>query len=242
MKRIIFLLVAIMFAVTAQAVDVVGQRYIDQMVHGGNTSIKQAARSMYNGSEKDTDVLDVAAEVLLQKYPTATGNQDIDTLAWLAKALGKSQNNRYHNTLKEVADSNAHRKLRKYAQQALSQVEGSKVPQYTKGKVNLAALRKNNKTKTAKAKKSSSTGKASISVIRVGMSMSEVYDLIGQPTGTTSHQTGKAWIPFNVTANDVARTIAAYKGQGRVIFSHSGHAANSRVLEVIIDPSETGYP
>lgn len=239
MKRIIFLFIVAVFAATAQAVDVVGQRYIDQMIHGGNTSIKQAAKSMYNGSEKDTEVLDVAAEVLLQQYPTA-GNQDIDTLAWLAKALGRSQNNRYHNTLKEVADSNANSKLRKYAQQALDQVAGNRVAQYTKGKVNLDALRKGNKTITTKA--NSTMSKANISVIRVGMSMPEVYDLIGQPTGTSSHQTGKAWIPFNVTAKDVARTIAAYKSQGRVIFSHSGHMSNSRVLEVIIDPKESGYP
>ncbi|MFA7555518.1 MAG: hypothetical protein WCY88_14815 [Spongiibacteraceae bacterium] len=247
MKHLIFATLLAMFAITVQAADVVGQRYIDQMTRGGNVSIKQAAQSIYNGGERDTEVLDVAAEILLQKYPKAV-DRDIDTLSWLAKALGSSQNNRYYNTLKEVADSNVHRKLRKYARQALDQVEGSSAAQYTKGSVDLAALRKGGAKSKAVSKKStqanssSSTAKATIDDIRVGMSMEEVYALIGQPTGTSTYQTGKAWVPFNFGAKDVARSVAAYKGQGRIIFSHSGFAASSRVLEVVIDPEETGYP
>ena len=85
-------------------------------------------------------------------------------------------------------------------------------------------------------------GNENLDIIREGMSMEEVYALIGQPTATTTYQTGKAWIPFNFGAKDLARTVLLYKGQGRVVCSHDGYSSTSRVLEVIIDPQESGYP
>jgi hypothetical protein len=72
--------------------------------------------------------------------------------------------------------------------------------------------------------------------------MQEVYDLIGHPTATTTHQTGKAWNPFNYGAKDLARTVLLYKGQGRIECSHDGYSSASRVVEIIINPDETGYP
>lgn len=245
MKQLIMLLVMSVFITTAQAADVVGQRYINQLTRGGSVSIKQAAQSIYNTGERDTEVLDVAAEVLLQRYPMA-GSSDIDSLAWVCRALGNSRNSRYYSTLKEVVESDAHRKLRKYAKKALKEVKRSDAEQYRKGSVDYAKLRKNGAKASAKkaaAKpKASGSGKNSIDIVREGMSMQEVYDLIGQPTATTAHQTGKAWIPFNFAAKDIARTILLYKGQGRVVCSHDGYSSTSRVLEVIVDPGETGYP
>jgi len=247
MKRFILMAIVglVVTAVWAGDIDVVDQRYIDQMTRGGNVSIKQAAQSIYNTGEKDPEVLDVAAEVLLQRYPTA-GRSDIDTLAWLCRALGNSGNGRYHATLKEVVDSSTDKKLRKYASNALKEVGDSGQQQYVKGSVDVAALRNSGQTvatvkaKPATAKKSSET--QGLDIIVVGMSMQEVHDLVGQPTATTTHQTGKAWIPFNYGAKDLARTLLLYKGQGRVICSHDGYSSTSRVIEVIIDPNETGYP
>ena len=75
----IFLLLGLLIS-PANASDVVNQRYIDQLTKGGMVSIKQAAQSIYKTSLRDTEVLDVAAEVLLQRYPTAS-HRDIDALA-----------------------------------------------------------------------------------------------------------------------------------------------------------------
>ncbi|KXI29353.1 hypothetical protein [Paraglaciecola hydrolytica] len=245
MKRFIVAMVMSSFFNITFAADVVGERYINQLTRGGMISIKQAAESIYNTGLKDTEVLDVAAEVLLQRYPNASKG-DIDTLAWLCKALGQSGNSRYYSALYEVAESDAHRKLRKYADNAADDVGKSKDQQYAKGMVDLDGLRDSSQTATAKtsvaAKVSSSSAKQSLDVITEGMSMQEVYDLVGQPTATTTHQTGKAWIPFNYGKKDLARTILLYKGQGRVICSHDGYSSTSRVLEVLIDSNETGYP
>ncbi len=240
MKNIILsIMLGLVFSV-AQAADVVGQRYIDQMTKGGNTSIKQAAQSIYNTGEKNTEVLDVAAEILIQRYLTEV-KTDLDTLAWVAKAIGNSGNARYYSILKEIVDSEAHSKIRKYASIALDNVGEASGKQYTKGSINLAKLRNASTKKKKSASKKS--GNQNLSIIRKGMLMAEVYDLVGQPTATTQHQTGKAWIPFNFGAKDVVRSVALYKGQGRVVFSHNGHnMASGKVLEVLIDPEESGYP
>ena len=244
MRHILLFAILVLFNTVSQAADVVGQRYIDQMTQGGNHSLKQAAQSIYNTGEKSTEVLDVAAEVLIQRYSTAI-KSDLDTLAWVARAIGNSRNPRYHTILKEIVDSDAHKKIRKYAKAALKQVGDPDGNQYVKGTVDLKAMRSGKKSTSSKntpAKKKSSA-KQSLDIVREGMSMAEVFDLVGQPDATTQHQTGKAWIPFNFGAKDVVRSVALYKGQGRVIFSHDGHNySGGKVLEVIINPEETGYP
>jgi len=77
--------------------------------------------------------------------------------------------------------------------------------------------------------------------IKVGMGMAEVYALIGQPTDTTSHITGKAFIPYYY-GGDTHRVEALYKGQGRIVFAPP-HAFTSdlQVLEIDYDPTERGY-
>lgn len=74
--------------------------------------------------------------------------------------------------------------------------------------------------------------------IHEGMGMKEVADLIGQPNDTSSHVTGKAFIPFYFGA-DRAEVIAYYKGKGRVIYSAA--TGSPRVSVVEYDPTETGY-
>ncbi len=81
-----------------------------------------------------------------------------------------------------------------------------------------------------------------LSKIKEGMDMKEVADLIGQPTDTDSHVTGKAFIPFYYGA-DRSEIEAHYKGMGRVVYAgSSGYVGGSpRVIEVQYDPSESGY-
>jgi hypothetical protein len=74
--------------------------------------------------------------------------------------------------------------------------------------------------------------------VTAGMGMKEVSDLIGPPTDTSSHITGKAFIPFYF-GEDRAETEAYYKGLGRIIYSSAN--GSPRVSRVEYDPSETGY-
>lgn len=238
MKSLSVFLTTMLFSAAALAMDPAGQRYIEQMTQGGMDSVKQAAQSMYNTQETNTQVLDVAAEVLLQNYAKAS---DPDALAWVAKALGKSRNGRYYGVLKEVADSKADKRILKHTATALKEIGSASGNQYVKGSVNLKTVSKSKAAASSTSTKNTST--KGLDVIRNGMSMQEAYDLVGPPTSSSARPTGKAFIPFNFKGGDSVRSYALYKGKGRIVFSSESHYGNTmRVIEVHKDPNESGYP
>jgi hypothetical protein len=74
--------------------------------------------------------------------------------------------------------------------------------------------------------------------IKDGMSMDEVYALLGKPDDTSNHITGKAFIP-HYYGGDTHRTELIYKGKGRIIFSPRHHFTQSMgVIEVSYNPNE----
>ncbi|TPW17878.1 MAG: hypothetical protein FD130_488 [Halothiobacillaceae bacterium] len=238
----------LLFSLPSYALNPVNQRYMDLLANGGPISIRDAAKSIYNTGEKDQQVLDTLAEVLLENYQKSD-RDSVDAMSWAAKALGNSGNARYRDTLKEVVENGGHKKLQKYAQQSLDQLGDGAVDQYKKGAVSLTSLNTANTAPTDSPTTAPAPAAASsaalqpITIVKAGMSMQEVYDLIGQPTATTSHQTGKAWIPFNFKGSDNVRTIALYKGQGRVVFSNeSNFSGGWRVMEVQLNAKESGFP
>lgn len=226
-----------------------GQRSIEMLVRGGPESQRDVAQSIYNGMERDPEVLEVVAEVLLQTFQKS-GPIQSDATAWLCKALGASGNVRYKAVLQQVADKAVDKKVRKYASQSLGMLpEGNAAP-YIAGTVDLAKLRagainsQERPLADAKTVRSSSGAPkgGGFDHITHGMSMEEVFDLIGQPTATTSRITGKAWAPFYY-GGDTARLYALYKGKGRIVFSNASQFAPVwRVMDVVKDPSESGYP
>jgi len=241
MRSLVVFIATLLLSGPALALDAASQRYIDQMTQGGMGSVRDAAQSMYNTGETNTQVLDVAAEVLLQNY---TKGSDYDTLAWVAKALGKSKNGRYYSALKEVADSKTDKKLTKYTEAAMKQIGSASGAQYTKGTVNLTALRnKKGSASSATASKGTKSGSGKgLDVIRKGMSMEEAFNLVGPPTSSSAHPTGKAFIPFNFKGADTVRSYALYKGKGSIVFSQNNrYDSTMRVIEVNIDPNESGY-
>ena len=236
--------VVILASLPAQAVSPAGERYIDLLTNGGAISIRNAAKSIYNTGEKNQQVLDTVAETLLNNYKK-TGRDDVDAMAWAAKALGNSGNARYRDTLKEVADNGGHRKLRKYAKKSLKQLDNKEVAQYIPGSLALHKRKGSDASGAVQAATKTSTQDRAlhpISTIREGMSMAEVFSLVGEPTTRTSHATGKQWIPFNFKGADNIRTIAVYKGQGRIIFANeSNFSSGWRVIEVQLNENESGY-
>jgi len=252
MRRTIVFLATLLVGGPALALDAAGQRYIEQLTQGGMTSVKNAAQSMYHARETNTEVLDVAAEVLLQNYDRGS---DPDALAWVAKALGQSHNGRYHGVLQEVADSRASKKLLKHVKLALREIGSPSGEPYRKGMVNLAtagsktasdakpAARQGAPAPAPAAKPAARNAANGLEVLQKGMSMQEAYDLVGPPTSTTSRATGKAWIPFNYRGADLVRSYALYKGKGRIVFSTSSRYSHTmRIIEIQIDPNERGYP
>lgn len=233
-----------MFSQLSSAASAVAQRYIDQLAQGGPHTIRGVAQSIVNTGETDPELLDVLSEVLLQNY-TRSSKTDTDANAWASRALGSSGNGRYRSVLEQVIEKSDNRKLKKYAKKALKSLPKDGSAQYTAGTVSLDKLKASAaKSKPAQTSQASNNGNTlPISEVKIGMSIQEVYSMCGQPTNTVSHQTGKAWIPFNYKGGDVARQIGIYKGQGRVVFSNvSAYSSAWRVKEIILDENESGYP
>lgn len=79
------------------------------------------------------------------------------------------------------------------------------------------------------------------SKLKIGMSVKQAHDLIGEPTDTGNQMTGKMFIPFYF-GSDVMRQFELYKGQGRIIYTGAGiGGVNFTIYRIEYDPSEDGY-
>lgn len=224
--------------------DPVSARYVELLSNGGPSSIREAAQGIHRGGIDDERVLDVAAEVLLRDYKTASSGGEVDALAWITNALSNAKTNRYNGVLEEVSKNAGHRKLGKYAKKNLNK-RLPEAAQYTAGSVALAKVAEQSKAASSQptATASSNGQYQPISIVKEGMTRQEVMDLVGPPTATHGYQTGKAFNPFNFSGSDMVREEALYKGQGRIVFSNSSrYSSGWKVQEVRLDPNESGYP
>jgi hypothetical protein len=125
------------------ALNEVEKNYVDRLIKGGSPSIRDVAESIYNSGNTNIEVLDVAAEVLLEKYPRAGEDRDaVDAMAWACRALGNSGNSRYRSVLEKVEnDKSVHRKLRGHCEKAAKSLPKEVSNPYVAGTVNLELLR-----------------------------------------------------------------------------------------------------
>lgn len=242
----------------ASALDASGLRYTKMLASGGPGTIQGSAEDIYNTGVKDQEVLDVAAQALSEIYLKNPNSADYSqATSWLCKALGNSENGRYRSLVETVAKANIHRKTRKYCEKALDGLPKGATTSFEPGSVDLARYRDGGAaqlagatkasaavSKPAVAKSEAAPGKrVDFSGVKEGMSMQEVDSLLGPPTAQTSYMTGKQFQPFNFGARDLQRTKYLYKGVGHIVFSlKSAYKGVYRVIEVVPDPGETGYP
>ena len=242
-------LLAMLLAVNGGPALASNERTIEMLVLGGPESQRDIAQNIYRGIDRNPEVLDVVAEVLLQTYQRP-GFVEADTTSWLCKALGSSGDVRYREVLQQVADMASERKVRKYAEQSLGMLPQGNTEPYLAGTVDLARLRaeyqdsqdRPQQSRRQGQRSSRNIGGVAFDQISIGMSMEEVVAILGQPTATTSRITGKAWAPF-YHGGDTARLFALYKGKGRIVFSNpSRYAPVWRVIDIVSDSAESGYP
>jgi len=261
-KRASLFLVLSLFAVgtISAAMDETDKRYVDRLAKGGPDTLQEVAQSLYQSGSTNTEVLDVAAEVLLQKYQRSSLDRNsANAMAWLCRAIAGSGNNRYKAAVDEVADKAENRKLRGHCEKASKSLPKGPADSYKLGMVDLEKIR-NPPASVAKAAppaakapaaakpKAESTAAATpktvdFSLVREGMSSQEVTDILGPPTATTQRMTGKQFRPFNYGARDLQRLYFLYKGVGRIEFSlKSAYEGVYRVIAINPDESESGYP
>ena len=76
--------------------------------------------------------------------------------------------------------------------------------------------------------------------LRIGMSTSDVTALIGPPASTSSHITGKSFIPFRF-GGDTSRVEALYQNEGRLTYSSTHFAgATDQLIAIHVNARETG--
>lgn len=240
-----YVIAGMLLSANALAMTDIEKQYVDRMVNGGPTSIREAADYMYHAGTSDQEVLDVAAEVLAQGYRRSDAS---DPNAWVCKALGNSRNGRYKALLEQVA-KDGDRRLQRHCSKAAEGLPAATGDGYQAGTIDLAKYRAGlaasaPAAKPATAAPAAGTGGAvTFDQVKVGMSMEQVASIIGQPTAMTSHITGKAFNPFNVTGKDSARQVALYKGVGRIEYSNSSaYTSVFRVINIVVNPNESGYP
>ncbi len=264
-------LLALCSGASFAALDEAEKSYVDRLLKGGWPSLRGVADSIYSTGNTNTELLDIVAETLLEKYPRAGEDPDaVQAMAWMCRALGQSGNSRYRPVLEHVEnDKTAHRKLRGHCEKAAKGLPKEVTNGYVAGTVNLELLRnppppppppapvvaqgKGKKKPAAAAAPAPAAApvaaaapapkKVDFAIIKEGMSQAEVDGLIGQPTAQTQRMTGKQWQPFNFGAKDLQRLYYLYKGVGRIEFTmKSGYEGVFRVYKITPDPAETGYP
>src|SRR4051812_20244505 len=89
--------------VSFAAMNDIDKGYVDQIIKGGTGTLRQVSENMVNTGYTNTEVLDVLAETLLEKYPLAGEEfSSVDSVAWMCRALGASHNNRYRPVIEAV--------------------------------------------------------------------------------------------------------------------------------------------
>jgi len=137
MKKILLSLFLLCFVSVSQAALNPGEKRVVEMLQSGDLhQLKAAAKQIHGQGIRNEEVLDVAAEVLLQLYPDAWDAQ-MDTLAWLARAIGESHDGRYYDALSEVKVGAPHKKLMKHAKKALKELGAAEGAQYRKGMIKI---------------------------------------------------------------------------------------------------------
>jgi hypothetical protein len=76
------------------------------------------------------------------------------------------------------------------------------------------------------------------SKLKIGMSRRQVEQLIGFPDHTSSHITGKQFIPFYF-GGDTRRTEASYKGQGILTYDNNSRFGSTDTLLIITVDTNT---
>lgn len=72
--------------------------------------------------------------------------------------------------------------------------------------------------------------------VKMGMTVREVVDLLGEPDNMHRYETGKRWLPFYYGA-DVQRVQFRYKGEGCLTFTGGNAWAGGRqqLIRMIVD-------
>ncbi len=97
-------------------------RYGDMLQNGSLNEIRNVAKNIYYRYYSSDYLTGLAEQALLEKYSNNPTKLQIDAMAWLCKALGRTGDPRFSETLRTVAQDAPHQKLRRHAEKSLEQL------------------------------------------------------------------------------------------------------------------------
>lgn len=74
--------------------------------------------------------------------------------------------------------------------------------------------------------------------VTLGMTETEVQEVLGPPTQTSTRITGKQFNPFHFSGRDTMRVVYHYRGIGRVEFSHGSWGQRHGAIQCVHAPEE----
>jgi hypothetical protein len=97
-----------------------------QLLRGTSTvEQRRAAKLLYDRYPYDPAVLRVVNDELLKGYNSNLGDkQHVDAMAWLCKILGRTRDDAFLPTVKEVLVKTTSRKIRKHAAKSIKNFPG----------------------------------------------------------------------------------------------------------------------
>ena len=97
-----------------------GEKYIRMLQSSSAKDQRYAAKKICKSYLHNRTLLDAVNKQLLRNYQKSDiDRRHIDAMAWFCNVLGRSKQSRYTSTLEKVANSDANRKLKKYASKNL---------------------------------------------------------------------------------------------------------------------------
>ena len=100
------------------------KKYIKMLQSSNTKDQRYAAKKIIRSYSSNKVLLDVVSRELLKGYQQKSKDRHhVDVMAWFCKVLGASKQSRYAATLSKVADSDANRKLKKYAAKSLRKLQ-----------------------------------------------------------------------------------------------------------------------
>lgn len=96
------------------------RKYIRMLQSSSAKDQRYAAKKICKSYLHNRTLLDVVNKQLLRNYQKSSSDRHhVDAMSWFCNVLGRSKQSRYANTLEKVANSDANRKLKKYARKNL---------------------------------------------------------------------------------------------------------------------------
>lgn len=211
------------FMVTANAQlsqDLAGRDHAHAMLLLGQSDfeVRLGAKSLTRFESNPAGILDLAAEVT---WTACSGNRkmDPDTLAWLAKALGKTKQPRFAGLLDSCLSNPTYDKAKKHLKLARDAVGGDAANSFEGGKLDLSQMR------TRLTKKGDPTSRNQLAKKFDDLrgdrtTVDEVYSVFGRPDNVSgknipSNKVGFMFVKVR-TSDDML--ILEYGGLGTARF------------------------